>query len=389
MIFRPAVLALVLSVFALLGVVAPGSAWAIDRTFSGSAQVDYFFVPTEKGANSRAIGFDGFTTELALKLGVDVSEHLSANVKVCFGCHGFETDMAYVDYRVADELNFRLGRFSPSFGNFNLRHDPANHGLSDKPLPYDMGRMLRRGTWNEGVLPSPFPDNGLEVNGTHWIGDAVQLDYAIYAISGFKSDASSFDLDFVQSRSGSAYYVDNNARPTVGGRVSATVKLSPDADMTFGASGMHGTSDPTNHLTYSILGADAVFRFHQTNFRVEYLVRRQEFDVSDPTRFKFPIAPQNGDYFTKHGAYVEVEHPLSARVGILGRADTLYRFGNLAKDSPLDRRSGIGRLTIGATFAVERGLRLKASTELWQFTDRDATGRDKEVGFHLAAVGAF
>jgi len=79
--------------------------------------------------------------------------------------------MAYFDYRVADELAFRVGRFSPSFGAFNIRHDPANHATSDKPLPYDMGRMLRMNEWNLGVLPSPFPDNGVEIDGTHWFGE--------------------------------------------------------------------------------------------------------------------------------------------------------------------------------------------------------------------------
>ena len=66
----------------------------------------------------------------------------SANVKVCVACHGLEVGMAYVDLRAADELNVRVGRFTPAFGSFPLRHDPANHRTSDKPLPYDMGRML-------------------------------------------------------------------------------------------------------------------------------------------------------------------------------------------------------------------------------------------------------
>jgi hypothetical protein len=67
-------------------------------------------------------------------------------VKICYGCHGFETDMAFVDLRVAEQLNFRVGRMNPAFGDFPLRHDPANHRANSKPLPYDMGRMLRRGT---------------------------------------------------------------------------------------------------------------------------------------------------------------------------------------------------------------------------------------------------
>ncbi|HEX8789807.1 MAG TPA: hypothetical protein VF765_02565, partial [Polyangiaceae bacterium] len=149
----------------MLVLATPADALGLDANYAGSAQLDYFVVPTEKNLDARAIGFDGFTLEAALKLTADLSDHLSANVKVCYGCHGFEADMAYFDVRVIDELSFRVGRFSPSFGSFNIRHDPANHRLSDKPLPYDMGRMLRLRTWNLGVLPSPFPDNGLEIDG--------------------------------------------------------------------------------------------------------------------------------------------------------------------------------------------------------------------------------
>ena len=149
---------------ALLALATPAS--AIERNFAGSAQLDYQFVPTARDAKASPSTFDGFTMEFAGKLAVDFSDKISANMKVCYGCHGFEADMMYFDLRVADELNFRVGRFSPSFGAFNLRHDPANHRLSDKPLPYDMGRMLRMRQWKHGVLPSPFPDNGLEVNGT-------------------------------------------------------------------------------------------------------------------------------------------------------------------------------------------------------------------------------
>jgi hypothetical protein len=382
--------AIVALVVVCMGVALPllsPSAWAVDRTFSGSAQLDYLFVPTEKGANASAIGFDGFTTEANVKIAADISEHLSANVKLCYGCHGFEADMAYFDYRVRDELNIRVGHFSPSFGAFNVRHDPANHGMSDKPLPYDMGRMLRRTDWNEGVLPSPFPDNGIELNGAHWFGEKAQLDYAAYAVSGFKANENSLDLDFVQSRS--TYYVDNNSRPTGGGRASLTLTLSKTSDATLGASGMYGTFDPMNRLTYGIFGGDFSLRLGQTNLRMEYLVRRQEFDTSDPSLFKYPIATKNGNFFLKHGAYVELEQPVSGRVTMLGRIDGLYRDGNVAATSELLRRSDVGRATFGSLFTVERGLRVKASTEVYKFSDADANGRTVEVGFHLAFVGVF
>jgi hypothetical protein len=128
---------------ALLLALGARPARALDRTFAGSVQLDEHVAPLEPSADARTQFFGGFTAELSGKLAVDLTEHVSANVKICYGCHGFETDMAYLDLRAADEFNVRVGRFSPSFGAFNLRHDPANHKLADKPLPYDMGRMLR------------------------------------------------------------------------------------------------------------------------------------------------------------------------------------------------------------------------------------------------------
>jgi hypothetical protein len=267
--------AFLLSLLVLAAVVAlwPASAHALDRTFAGSVQLDENIAPAEPTTNAGTQSFYGFTAELSGKLAVDLSEHVSANVKVCYGCHGFETDMAYVDLRVVDELNFRVGRFSPSFGAFNLRHDPANHKLADKPLPYDMGRMLRMRDWNLGVLPSPFPDNGVEIDGTHWFGDKVEIDYAGYAVSGFKGSENGLDIDFTQSHSGSLYYVDNNNTPAGGGRLAMTAKLGSSTDMTLGVSGMYGTFDPQNHFSYAIFGADGSLRIGRTNIRAEWLGR--------------------------------------------------------------------------------------------------------------------
>jgi hypothetical protein len=386
---RARLLPMCLAVALVVGMVVPLRASAVERNFAGSVQLDYHLVPSQPSVNARPIGFDGFTTEAALKVSADISEHISANVKVCYGCHGFEMNMAYIDLRVADEFNVRVGRFSPSFGSFNLRHDPANHRLSDKPLAYDMGRMLRLRTWNMGVLPSPFPDNGIELNGNHWFGEDVEIDYAAYAVSGFKGDANGFDLDFQQSRSGSLYYVDNNARPTIGARVALTAKLGGTSDMTVGASGMYGWFDPNNLLSYAIVGADLVFRFERTNLRFEYLARRQEFDISDLSRFAYAVTPNNGNFFLKHGAYAEVEQPLSKTVDLVGRVDWLHRAGNVLREVGLARSSSVFRYTFGTTFAVERGFRVKGSTELWQWTDRDASGNKLDVGFHLAVVGSF
>jgi hypothetical protein len=382
--------ALALALAVVLALARP--ARAIERTFAGSAQLDYLFVPSAKdfNANQGTNGtFDGFTLEATLKLAVDLTDHLSANVKVCYGCHGFEADMVYFDLRAYDELNFRIGRFSPAFGAFNLRHDPANQKLSDKPLPYDMGRMLRNLDWNAGVIPAPFPDNGVEIDGTHWFGESGQLDYAVYGIAGFRATGPNVtDFNFPLSRE--PFYVDNNARPTGGARLALTLKPSKVSDVSLGASGMAGTYDDENKLLYAILGGDFSVRVNRTNFRTEYLLRRTAFDTTDPAIFKYAIAPTQGNYFMKHGAYVELEQPLARDFDVVARVDALARIGNVpAGIADLSYRSEMVRETLGFAYAVQRNLRLKTSGEYYQFSDRDADGHMYGVAIHAGVAGTF
>jgi hypothetical protein len=362
---------------------------AIERNFAGSAQLDYLFVPDETGGTGGRSVYDGFTTEAALKLAADVSDHLSANVKVCYGCHGFELPMAYFDYRFADEVVVRAGRFSPSFGAFNIRHDPANHVTSDKPLPYDMGRMLRISDWNLGVLPSPFPDNGVEVGGTHWFGERVQLDYAAYAVSGFRAPTGSNDLVWGLSQTRGGNLIDNNGRPAGGGRVAATFRVGEANDMTVGGSVMYGTWDPQNRFSYLIGGGDLSARIGRTQVRLEYLVRRQSFAPPPGVPYKLIVPPSGEETFEKHGAYLEIERSMTETVTLLLRADGLYRAGNLPATSPLAPRAGVFRYTAAGTLALAPGFRLKASAELWAFSNDVPVHQDLELAFHLAVVGTF
>jgi hypothetical protein len=373
---------------------------AVDRTFVGSAQLDYHFVPTapngdpNRGSDATTPAtmavFNGLTVEASIKLSADITDHVFASAKLCFGCHGLETDMVYVDVRAADELNFRFGHFSPTFGAFNPRHDPANHKLSDKPLPYDMGRMLRKADWNLGVLPSPFPDSGLEVEGVHWLGELVSFDYAVYAVQGFRNTfGHPTDINFAESHFPNYSFVDDNALPTVGGHLGATCRLGEGADLTVGASAMRGPYDPDDRFDYTILGGDLALRVGRTTLRAEYLARRTDVDTSDPTLFKYAVPATRGDFFVKHGAYVELEQPLGPSVDVILRGDGLYRVGNVPETSPLTNRSWILRETAGLAWAILRNVRLKGSIEVWQFRDPDVNGQRSAVGLHWSSVATF
>jgi hypothetical protein len=238
------------------------------------------------------------------------------------------------------------------------------------------------------VLPSPFPMNGVELNGTHWVGELAQFDYAAYVVTGFKNDIASnpTDLDFQESHL--PYYVSADPSPAGGARIALTIKAAPTTDISLGASGMAGTYNPANTLAYAIVGADFSLRFARTTLRAEYLLRRQQFDTSNPGIFAYAIAPQRGDFSVKHGAFVELEQPLGRGLDVLGRVDAMYRAGNVVVGSPLGDKASVVRETLGLAYAIERNFRLKGSVEVWEFSYPEA-GRNTDLSFHLGAVGSF
>jgi len=74
---------------------------------------------------------------------------------------------------------------------------------------------------------------------------------------------------------------------------------------------------------------------------------------------------------------------------VLVRVDGMARFGNVLATSTLSSRSSVVRETSGLAYALDRNFRLKASMELWEFSDPDATGRRLELSLHFGGVGSF
>jgi len=356
----------------------------VERNFAGSIQLDYMAIPTEDVG--RDIALDAATAEVSLKVTQDFGDRISASVKLCVGCHGIEAAMAFFDLRIADELSFRVGRFTPQFGSFPIRNDPANHRTSDKPLPYDMGRMLRPGEWNLGVLPTPWVDSGVELSGAHFFSEAVQLDYAVSAIGGPRGADDAVDFDYKQSRSGNDYYVDNNSRPSLGARVALNV-LRGNLTVTAGASAMAGTYDPQNKLQYQIVGADLMIQLSRMFLRTEYLVRRTEMSLGEDPAERFKYGPRKDGtfdpYFLKHGFYAELEVPISDRLDAIVRWDGLRRQGNIVRTSELRSDSALLRYTVGGSVRVSGATRVKLSAEAYDFSDFQ-----DEIAIHVAVAGA-
>jgi hypothetical protein len=324
--------------------------------------------PTDRGLNAEA----------AFKIAADVSPHVSANAKVCFGCHGFNTDMAYFDWHLADEFNVRAGRFGVPFGDFYLRHDPANHRTTTKPLPYVMGRMLRSRQFNLAVVPEPWPDNGVELFGTLRTG-GPELSYSAYAVAGLKGESGEFD--YVRSRS--EYFTDNNRTPTLGGRV---VLAFPDLPMdmlrwvALGFSGLYGRYDDDGKLDYWMVGADLYARYGKVNLLAEALTRRTQIpDRQDLFQQKLVDLWNQRD-----GFYVQVDGPFNAYLEWLFRFDGFRRDGPVLRGTDLPPHTGVLRYTAGINVIPTTGVKIKADYEWWAFEDFPA-----EQILHTGLVGTF
>lgn len=322
----------------------------------------------------------GINAEATLKLVADVSDDISTSVKVCYGCHGFEMAMAHVDWSVSDAFNVRVGRFTVPFGEFYLRHDAANHRSATKPLPYSMGRMLRRAEFNLAIVPEPYPDNGVELFGA--FGEEVELSYSAYVVAGLKGNAAVGDIDFVRSRS--QIYADNNRTPATGGRlVLAFSELPGDLWRWFavGVSGMWGKYDAEDELAYTMGGVDLYTRFGRMNVRGEVLFRRTEVPDT-PTAFTQTLVDKA---VQREGFYGQIDGPVTDTVEWLVRVDGFRRVGPVpAGLRTLEPDSNILRYTLGFNLLPTTGVKLKMNYELWRFSDFDA-----ENIIHLGLVGTF
>lgn len=339
-----------------------------DVNVAGSVYLHHPTLFADDDESEAALGstMKGLNAEAALKVVADVGDSVSASAKICYGCHDFTADMAYVDWFVDDAFNVRFGRFPVPFGEFYLRHDAANHRSATKPLPYEMGRMLRRAEFNLAIVPEPYPDNGVELFGT-FRGEKVELAYNAYAVSGLKGSAAVADLDFVQSRQ--VFYADNNRTPTVGGRLTLSFPRLPIESwrwLSIGSSAMWGYYDDADDLDFLMVGVDLYTRIGRLNVRGEAMFRRTAIP-DDPERFQQRLR----DLFVqREGFYLQVDGPLSGIVEWLARVDGFRRAGPLLIGAALPSTdSTIMRGTAGLNLVPSTGIKMKLNYEFWRFSD--------------------
>jgi hypothetical protein len=335
---------------ALLATVLAPDAFAARWTWSGSLALDYKKILD--APDEDPLAKTGAVVQASLKATVDVTEQVSASIRLCTACHGLTLNQAYAELRLAPVLNVDVGRIDVPFGDYSQRHDPANDAFLSTPLPYAMGHMLRYQSdrFNLGVLPQPYVDQGAVLFGDVWIRDTIQIWYAGFGVNGFQSSVAR-DFTF-KNQLGDGGFSDNSDDVSWGGRV-----VLARGGLTAGASYLRGAYDPDAAYDYDAWGLDASAWIRGAQIRGEYLVRGTE--------------AADGDWsgvMRKKGFYLQAESPAVRRITLVGRFDGLLRQGAPLGTSN-DASSGIVRWTGGVNVAPTPDTSVRLHLERWRFTD--------------------
>jgi len=348
-----------LAVLCAVLVVVAGAAPRADAarwSWSGSVTLDYKRIldPPEEEA---LLAKTGTIAEWALKTNVDVSEKMSVSARLCSSCHGsIFVNEAFAEIRFSPQANLEAGRITVPFGDFYLRHDPANDVFLSKPLPYAMGHMLRYQVdqFNLGVIPMPYVDGGVSFFGDVWIRDRLQIWYSVYGVNGFSSAAA---RDFVfKNQVGDLSLEDNNDELSAGTRIALA-----QGPVSAGFSYMRGAYDPDDRWEYRIWGFDASAYIRGVQLRAEYVTRKTDV-----------LEGETPGTLRKKGFYAQAEVPAGRYLTAVARVDGLLREGD-----PLgtinDVSSGIVRWTAGVNVAPTLDYSFRLQWEHYRFTDFDNT----------------
>lgn len=303
---------------------------------------------------------EGIVGEFAIRAGVTAPvEGLSAEVRTCWGCHEIELEDAYLQYRPGAWLHVRAGRMNLPLGAANDRHDFSVRNSVSKPLTRIMGNMVRQREFNQGVLPAPYVDNGLNVGGKLGLGGGFRLGWETFVVAGLKGFGN--DIDFVASRR----FRDVNGEPAVGGRLEVDSSV-----LTFGASYMWGNYDPDNRRSYQVAAADVRIRAGPVTIQGEIAWRQTEYTA--------PGADNDEDEFFKYGWWGQVLWEVVDGVALMASSDSLFVTDIfLGANGPTpnealavtDDKNRILRFTGGVSYVPYGGIILRANGEYWEFSD--------------------
>lgn len=300
---------------------------------------------------------------------------LSGRVTTCTSCHSDRTNGSGFTFEIVEasakfdllykikerrkelgckdpcewDASIKAGRLVVPFGAFASMSHPGVYRTLTNPLMFAMGRQVNPDGNRPPVLPMPFSDEGVDLNGKIPIYDEIYSTIDVYAVNGLQGFGNG--VQFSPSRS----YTDNNRLPSVGGR--ATIGNS---DLRFGSSWMTGRMEPdgADPLGSKLRGVDFTWRYEQF-FRAyaEYAIRKNDTDVN---------VEQSAWGYVAETELLVWEDP---NINFLLRYDTLDTRGRRDNTS-------IDRFTWGVNTTLPGGSLLIFNHERWNYATQDVPDTD-------------
>jgi hypothetical protein len=283
---------------------------------------------------------------------------VSANLRVCWGCHGLELEEAALAWRPLPVFSVRAGRLNVHAGSFNARHDFNTRATLTKPLTRMMGGMVRQTEFNQGVLPAPYVDNGVNA--------ALELDFGAaamrldgYVLAGLKGVGN--DIAFDRSRN----FPDNNGEPSFGATFGLETPL-----LSLHLAYLWGNYDADARRSYQIASADFGARLGPVTLEGEIAWRQTQFTRAG--------SPGGEDQFWKWGWWLQADWNIVDTLRLTLAADSLNVKGiYLASFGPTpnaalavtDDNNRVIRGTLGLSYTTVGGVLLRLSGEYWEFSD--------------------
>ena len=196
-------------------------------------------------------------------------------------------EMAFVDWKVFEELVFRGGAILVPLGRLNVNHDGPIRKFAQRPLV------------DTFVIPTTFTEPGAGFLGSFWPGESLELNYETYVVNGLNIlDANGnlsvppFEFQNLIRAGRTSLGGDNNGSPAWTGRVGLGLVDTLEA----GGSWHLGTYDERDDNWLTMVAGDLAFQY-------SFFSLQGEIALADFSRDQFAITSGVPDKFW--GYYIE------------------------------------------------------------------------------------
>ena len=312
-----------------------------DRPFMTSAGRTRFGGYAE--TNFRFEREDGVTEELSFLLPrlnlfafAPVSERvrLAAEIEFEEGGEEITIELAIIDLEIHDALTFRGGIILSPLGRFNVAHDSPANELNDRPLV------------STELIGAALSEPGMGALGAFYPSSRARITYELYAVNGFDNGVLIGSEGGTRIAEGKGNFEDNNAHPSVVGRVA--VSPMPALEV-----GMSAHAGPYNVYERDGLDVDerrdvtiAALDWSASSGRFELLGEAARTRIDVPANLSGIVASeQRGLYAEASARFLEgaIATLPSSRFAAVSRYDVVDFDEDLSGDS-------VQRVTTGVNF---------------------------------------